>query len=191
MGLATVSIKTIPFSNQRIRFLGKAERDVLISNYVTHVRPIVTMLAFQGPRTQEALQSQWGAGDVMLNSEEGRVPEGPGGSETSSHSPTMNIAIESSSSDSVEDDAAVLKALPALSSESWRRCDSGTSFRTPLLLCIEERTLEKLMGEGRCVSEVCSVHSGDASPTMSFRDGGSPIGVGERMRTCLTPAVID
>ena len=64
--LEPVRLKAIPFDNQRIRFLSHAERDRLIGLYVAHVRPIATMFAFQGPRTQEALQLQWGAGGVDL-----------------------------------------------------------------------------------------------------------------------------
>ena len=55
-GQDPMRIKAIPFSNQRIRFLGRADRDRLIASYARHVQPIATMLAFQGPRTQEALQ---------------------------------------------------------------------------------------------------------------------------------------
>ncbi|MDQ2892796.1 MAG: site-specific integrase [Pseudomonadota bacterium] len=64
--LPAIRIKAIPFDNQRIRFLSHAERDRLIGCYVPHVQPIATMFAFQGPRTQEALQLQWGAGGVDL-----------------------------------------------------------------------------------------------------------------------------
>ncbi|CAA9517350.1 MAG: hypothetical protein AVDCRST_MAG91-2001 [uncultured Sphingomonadaceae bacterium] len=64
--LEPVRLKAIPFDNQRIRFLSHAERDRLIGFYVAHVRPIATMFAFQGPRAQEALQLQWGAGGVDL-----------------------------------------------------------------------------------------------------------------------------
>lgn len=64
--LPPVKLKPIPFDNQRIRFLSHAERDRLIEAYVPHVRPIATMFAFQGPRTQEALQLLWGAGGVDL-----------------------------------------------------------------------------------------------------------------------------
>ena len=64
--LPPVKLKAIPFDNQRIRFLSHAERDRLIGLYVPHVQPIATMFAFQGPRTQEALQLQWGAGGVDL-----------------------------------------------------------------------------------------------------------------------------
>lgn len=58
--LQPIKIKAIPFDNQRIRFLSHAERDHLIACYARHVQPIATMFAFQGPRTQEALQLQWG-----------------------------------------------------------------------------------------------------------------------------------
>jgi integrase len=64
--LQPIKIKAIPFNNERIRFLSHAERDRLIGLYVAHVQPIATMFAFQGPRTQEALQLQWGAGGVDL-----------------------------------------------------------------------------------------------------------------------------
>ena len=64
--LPPVKLKAIPFDNQRIRFLSHAERDRLIGLYVPHVQPIATMFAFQGPRTQEALQLHWGAGGVDL-----------------------------------------------------------------------------------------------------------------------------
>jgi hypothetical protein len=64
--LPPIKLKPIPFDNQRIRFLSHAERDRLIEAYVPHVRPIATMFAFQGPRTQEALQLLWGAGGVDL-----------------------------------------------------------------------------------------------------------------------------
>ena len=52
----------IPFDNQRIRFLSRADRDRLIASYARHVQPIATMFAFQGPRTQEVSQLVWGAG---------------------------------------------------------------------------------------------------------------------------------
>jgi integrase len=65
--LPPVKIKAIPFDNQRIRFLSHADRDRLIGLYVAHVQPIATMFAFQGPRTQEALQLQWGAGGLDLD----------------------------------------------------------------------------------------------------------------------------
>jgi len=43
-----------------------ADRDRLIASYSTHVQPIATMFAFQGPRTREALQLSWGAGGVDM-----------------------------------------------------------------------------------------------------------------------------
>ncbi len=64
--LPPVKLKAIPFDNQRIRFLSHADRDRLIASYAEHVRPIATMFAFQGPRTQEALQLVWGAGGVDM-----------------------------------------------------------------------------------------------------------------------------
>lgn len=66
LGLAAVRIPSIPFQNERIRFLSLEDRDRLIGCYAPHVRPIATMLAFQGPRTQEALQVPWGAAGVDL-----------------------------------------------------------------------------------------------------------------------------
>jgi integrase len=66
-GLPAFKLKAIPFDNQRIRFLSYADRDRLIGSYVAHVRPIATMFAFQGPRTQEALQLAWGAGGVDMD----------------------------------------------------------------------------------------------------------------------------
>ena len=50
----------------------------------------------------KAEEPSWrGAGAVTLDSEKERAQEGLGGAAPSSHSPTMNMAIESSSSDSV------------------------------------------------------------------------------------------
>lgn len=60
-GLPAFKLKAIPFDNQRIRFLSYEDRDRLIGSYAKHVQPIATMFAFQGPRTQEALQLVWGA----------------------------------------------------------------------------------------------------------------------------------
>jgi hypothetical protein len=60
--LPPFKLKAIPFDNQRIRFLSHADRDRLIESYSKHVQPIATMFAFQGPRTQEALQPPWGEG---------------------------------------------------------------------------------------------------------------------------------
>lgn len=65
-GLAAIKIPSIPFDNQRIRFLSKPDRDRLIDSYSEHTKPIATMLAFQGPRNQEALQSQWGINGVDM-----------------------------------------------------------------------------------------------------------------------------
>lgn len=65
-GLPPFKLKAIPFDNQRIRFLSHEDRDRLIGSYAKHVQPIATMLAFQGPRTQEALQLTWGAGGADM-----------------------------------------------------------------------------------------------------------------------------
>lgn len=64
--LPPFKLKAIPFDNQRIRFLSHADRDRLIASYSAHVQPIATMFAFQGPRTQEALQLPWGAGGIDM-----------------------------------------------------------------------------------------------------------------------------
>ena len=64
--LPPFKLKAIRFDNQRIRFLSHADRDRLIGSYSKHVQPIATMFAFQGPRTQEALQLIWGAGGVDM-----------------------------------------------------------------------------------------------------------------------------
>lgn len=66
LGLAQVKIKSIPFQNERIRFLSLVDRDRLIGSYAEHVQPIATLLAFQGPRTQEALQLPWGLDGVDM-----------------------------------------------------------------------------------------------------------------------------
>lgn len=66
LGLASVRIPSIPFQNERIRFLSLKDRDRLIASYAPHARPIATVLAFQGPRTQEALQLPWGAGGIDM-----------------------------------------------------------------------------------------------------------------------------
>ena len=58
--LPPLRIKAIPFNNERVRFLSKEDRDRLIGAYSPHIQPIVTMLAFQGPRVLTALQMQWG-----------------------------------------------------------------------------------------------------------------------------------
>jgi integrase len=64
--LPPFKLKAIPFDNQRIRFLSYEDRDRLIGSYSRQVQPIATMFAFQGPRTQEALQSVWGAKGVDM-----------------------------------------------------------------------------------------------------------------------------
>lgn len=73
-GLAKITIPTIKFKNQRVRFLSVKDRDHLISCYPLHVQPIILVLAFQGPRTQDALQLQWGVqgvdvlkGEIWIN----------------------------------------------------------------------------------------------------------------------------
>lgn len=68
-GVAPIKIKAIPFSNERVRFLSKEDRDRLIASYALHVRPIATMLAFHGPRVQTALQIQWGVAGVDMEQE--------------------------------------------------------------------------------------------------------------------------
>lgn len=70
-GLDRIRIRAIKFSNQRVRFLSAADRDRLIECYSPHVRPIITVLAFQGPRTQEALQLPWGVGGADVQN--GRI----------------------------------------------------------------------------------------------------------------------
>jgi integrase len=67
-GLQKIKITTIPFSNVRVRFLDRMDRDRLIASYATHVQPIITTYAYQGCRTQEGLQLQWGAAGVDLRS---------------------------------------------------------------------------------------------------------------------------
>ena len=62
-------IKPIKFNNERVRWLEKDERDRLIASYVPHVQPIATMLAFHGPRCQDALQIQWGTKGVDMKRE--------------------------------------------------------------------------------------------------------------------------
>ena len=58
-GIDAPRLAKIKFQNARLRFLTKEERNRLLSAYPTHVRPIIITLAFQGCRTQEALQLQW------------------------------------------------------------------------------------------------------------------------------------
>ena len=64
--LPPLRIKTIPFNNERVRFLSKEDRDRLITSYTPHVQPIITMLAFHGPRIQTALQLPWGVEGVDM-----------------------------------------------------------------------------------------------------------------------------
>jgi len=65
-GLDPIKLKPIKFSNKRIRWLEKEDRDRLIQAYAQHVQPIITMLAFHGPRVQTALQIQWGVRGVDM-----------------------------------------------------------------------------------------------------------------------------
>ncbi|GLV28067.1 hypothetical protein TomTYG75_05910 [Sphingobium sp. TomTYG75] len=64
--LPPLRIKAIPFNNERVRFLSKEDRDRLIAAYSPHIQPIITMLAFQGPRIQTALQIPWGVDGVDM-----------------------------------------------------------------------------------------------------------------------------
>lgn len=64
--LPKIKIPTIKFDNERVRYLELWERDWFISCYAPHVQPIILLLAYQGPRTQEALQLQWGINGVDL-----------------------------------------------------------------------------------------------------------------------------
>jgi integrase len=79
LGLAKIKIPTIKFTNERVRFLELAERDLLISCYTKHVQPIIIVFAYQGPRAQEALQLLWGINGVDLERNRiyfGRTKEG-------------------------------------------------------------------------------------------------------------------
>lgn len=69
-GLAKIKIASIKFKNERVRFLSAEDRDLLISCYPPHVQPIILVLAFQGARTQDALQLQWGAQGVDVRNGE-------------------------------------------------------------------------------------------------------------------------
>ena len=131
-----------------------------------------------------------GARDLTLDSEEEWAPEGLVGLDASPHSPTMNIAVESSSSDSLPGDVEGAKVPPALGAESWPSGNSGTLSRMGTPVRIEASMLVKGTGDERPVSVVRFVRSGDASPTMSFREGGTPMGVGERILTCLMPTIM-
>ncbi|WP_150295315.1 tyrosine-type recombinase/integrase [Sphingobium estronivorans] len=64
--LSPLRIKGIPFDNERVRFLAKEDRDRLIASYAPHIQPIITMLAFHGPRIQTALQIAWGVNGVDM-----------------------------------------------------------------------------------------------------------------------------
>lgn len=70
LGLEKIKIPTIKFKNERVKFLSEEERDRLISCYPAHVQPIILVLAFQGARTQDGLQLQWGAQGVDLHRNE-------------------------------------------------------------------------------------------------------------------------
>jgi integrase len=59
LDLPAVKLKTIPFKNQRVRFLTSEEQDRLLASYAPHVQPIALVLCYQGARTQEALQLRW------------------------------------------------------------------------------------------------------------------------------------
>jgi len=64
--IAPCKIQTIKFKNQRVRWLRLDERDRLIESYPAHIQPIILMLAYHGPRTQDALQIQWGVQGVDM-----------------------------------------------------------------------------------------------------------------------------
>lgn len=67
--LDPIKIKAIPFNNERVRWLPIAQRDHFIGCYAKHVQPIIKMFAFHGPRTQTALQIQWGVSGVDMERE--------------------------------------------------------------------------------------------------------------------------
>jgi integrase len=46
-------------NNKRLRFLLSDQANRLVASYAKHVRPIVTMLRWQGPRIGEALRLEW------------------------------------------------------------------------------------------------------------------------------------
>ncbi|WP_375393255.1 tyrosine-type recombinase/integrase, partial [uncultured Sphingomonas sp.] len=64
--LPPIKIKAIPFDNERVRWLNKGDRDRLIDAYAPHTQPIITLLAFHGPRVQTALQMPWGVTGVDM-----------------------------------------------------------------------------------------------------------------------------
>ena len=63
-GFQAPAIPHVKFSNQRVRYLTKVQREVLLAAYAPHVRPIALTLCFQGCRTQEALQLLWNDVDM-------------------------------------------------------------------------------------------------------------------------------
>lgn len=67
--LDMVKVEPIKFNNERVRWLEKDERDRLIASHVPHVQPVATMLAFHGPRNQDAFQIQWGTSGVDMKRE--------------------------------------------------------------------------------------------------------------------------
>ncbi len=71
--LPPIKIKAIPFDNERVRFLTRGDRDRLIDAYAPHTRPIITLLAFHGPRVQTALQMPWGVEGVDMEQESIRL----------------------------------------------------------------------------------------------------------------------
>ena len=58
-GIDAPSLPKVRFRNERVKWLPKPEREMLLAAYAPHVRPIVLMFCFQGCRTQEALQLTW------------------------------------------------------------------------------------------------------------------------------------
>lgn len=58
-GIDAPKLAKVRFKNEIIRWLSVAERDRLLAAYAPHVRPIMLTLAYQGCRTQEALQLRW------------------------------------------------------------------------------------------------------------------------------------
>ena len=58
-GFDAPRIPKVRFKNERVRYLSQDQQQRLLMAYAPHVQPIALMLAFQGCRTQEALQLQW------------------------------------------------------------------------------------------------------------------------------------
>lgn len=56
---APPKLPTIRFNNQKVRFLTELEQERLLAAYNRHVAPVALALAYQGCRTQEALQLRW------------------------------------------------------------------------------------------------------------------------------------